>query len=232
MIMIRKSTERGHAMHGWLESRHTFSFADYHDPVHMGFGALRVINEDRVAPGKGFASHSHRDMEIVSYVLEGALEHRDSMGNGSVIHPGDVQLMRAGTGVTHSEYNHSSNDPVHFLQIWIQSERDNLEPAYEQLHFPLEERRNVLRCVASPDGRKSSLRLHQDVTIHATVLETGKTTTHALALGRQAWLQMARGRAYINGVEVAQGDGVAVRDESGVEIRAESPSEILLFDLA
>jgi len=232
MITIRKSFERGHAQHAWLESRHTFSFAEYHDPAHMGFGALRVINEDKVAPGKGFADHSHRDMEIVSYVLDGALEHRDSMGTGSVIRPGDVQLMRAGTGVTHSEYNHSAADPVHFLQIWILPARTALEPAYAQRHFPVTERRNALRLVASPDGRESSLQIRQDMTMHAAVLEAGKTVTHVLEPGRQAWVQVARGRIRINGQEIAAGDGAAIRDEKQIEIRGESPAEVLLFDLA
>jgi len=232
MIEIRKSADRGHAAHGWLESRHTFSFADYHDPRHMGFRALRVINEDRVEPGKGFATHSHRDMEIVSYVLEGALEHRDSMGNGSVIRPGDVQLMRAGTGVTHSEYNESRQSPVHFLQIWVLPDRQGLEPAYGQRHFSVEQRRNTLRLVVSPDGRDSSLRIHQDVAIYAVVLEAGTTVTHSLAPGRHAWVQVARGEALLNGVRMEEGDGAAASDEVALEIRAQNASEFLLFDLA
>jgi len=231
-IIIRKSTDRGHAMHGWLESRHTFSFAEYHDPRHMGFGALRVLNEDRVQPGEGFGAHSHRDMEIVSYVLDGALEHDDSMGNGSVIRPGDVQLMRAGTGVTHSEYNQSRTNPVHFLQVWILPDRQGLDPAYEQLHFSVEQRRNTLTLVASTDGRDSSLTIHQDVAIHASVLETGGSVSHGLAPGRRAWVQLARGQARINGVAVGEGDGAAVRNEHVIEIAADSPSEFLLFDLA
>jgi redox-sensitive bicupin YhaK (pirin superfamily) len=232
MITIRKSADRGQASHGWLESRHTFSFADYHDPKHMGFGPLRVINEDRVAPAKGFAAHSHRDMEIVSYVLDGALEHSDSMGNGSVIRPGDVQLMRAGTGVTHSEYNESKDTPVHFLQIWILPDRAGLEPAYAQQHFPVEQRLNTLRLVASMDGRESSLPIHQNISMYATVLEAGKSVSHALAAGREAWVQMASGSARINRVDVEAGDGASVRDERALEIVAESPSEILLFDFA
>ena len=188
MIKIRKAQERGHAQHGWLESYHTFSFADYYDPQHMGFRTLRVINEDRVQPGNGFGSHSHQDMEIVSYILEGALEHRDSMGNGSVIHPGDVQLMRAGTGVTHSEFNHSSEKLVHFLQIWILPDHKGLTPAYEQRHFPPEQRRNFLRLVASRDGRDGSVRIHQDISLYAAILEPGQAVNHALAMGRNAWV--------------------------------------------
>ncbi len=232
MITIRKSADRGHARHGWLDSRHTFSFADYHDPQHMGFGSLRVINEDEVEPGKGFTAHSHRDMEIVSYVLDGALEHRDSMGNGSLIRPGDVQLMRAGTGVTHSEYNPSTEARVHFLQIWILPDRQGLEPAYGQRHFPVDERRNALRLVASADGRDSSLRIHQDIAIYAAILDAGKAVTYALAPGRRAWVQMARGQAAIGGARAAEGDGAAVSDEDAIEITAESPSDVLLFDLA
>lgn len=174
MIKIRKAQERGHAQHGWLDSYHSFSFADYHEPEHMGFRYIRVINEDRVQPGKGFWTHSHQDMEIISYVLEGALEHRDSMGKGSVIRPGDVQLMRAGTGVTHSEYNHSSETLVHFLQIWILPDQKALTPAYEQRHFPTEQRRNVLRLIASRDGREGSLRIHQDVALYATILSRAR----------------------------------------------------------
>jgi redox-sensitive bicupin YhaK (pirin superfamily) len=212
-------------------SRHTFSFADYRDSRHMGFGPLRVINEDRVEPGKGFAAHSHRDMEIVSYVLEGALEHRDSLGNGSVIRPGDVQTMRAGTGVTHSEYNHSRQDWVHFLQIWILPDTPGLPPAYGQQHFSEEERRGTLKLVASRDGRDGSLEIHQDASMYASILDAGSSVKHDLAPGRRAWVQMIRGRAEV-GIRVLDGgDGAAIEDESSVTIRAEQGSELLLFDL-
>jgi len=234
MITIRKSADRGHASHGWLDSRHTFSFADYHDPRHMGFGPLRVINEDRVEPSKGFAAHSHRDMEIVSYVLDGALEHRDSMGTGSVIRPGDVQMMRAGTGVTHSEFNQSSEAPVHFLQIWVLPDRQALEPAYAQASFPVQQRRNTLKLVASDDGRDGSLQISQDFAMYASVLDAGASISHQLAPGRRAWLQIARGRAKIKAtgaeMDVAEGDGAAVTDEHVLEIQADSPTELLLFD--
>jgi redox-sensitive bicupin YhaK (pirin superfamily) len=232
MIRVRKAAERGHAQHGWLDSHHTFSFADYHDPRHMGFRALRVINEDRVQGGKGFASHSHRDMEIVSYVLDGALEHRDSLGTGSVIRPGDVQLMRAGTGVTHSEYNHSIAAVVHFLQIWILPDARGLAPAYEQRNFPVEQRRNALKLVVSRDGRDGSLNIHQDVDMYAAVLDRGTVFAHPLAPGRHAWVQMIVGDVRIGGTRLEQGDGAAVSDEASLEIAVDAPSELLLFDLA
>lgn len=231
MIQVRKSAERGHANHGWLESRHTFSFAGYYDPSFMGFRDLRVINEDRVAPGRGFDTHSHRDMEIVSYVLEGAVEHRDDMGNGSVIEPGDVQLMRAGTGVTHSEYNHSKSESVHFLQIWILPDEEGLQPAYEQRHFPEADRRGRLCVVASRDGREGSVRVHQDVALHTALLDGDDRVRHSLAPGRHAWVQVARGRVRCGGVVLEAGDGAAVSDEAFVELAAEGPSEVLLFDL-
>lgn len=232
MIVVRKSDERGHARHGWLESRHTFSFAEYHDPRHMGFRSLRVINEDRVQPGRGFEKHSHRDMEIVSYVIQGGLEHGDSMGNGSVIRPGDVQLMRAGTGVTHSEFNASADEPVHFLQVWILPDRAGLEPAYEQKHFAAEERRGRLRLVLSGDGRDGSMRIAQDVAVYASLLDAGQAVAHDLGQGRGAWIQLVHGAVVTNGVELTSGDGAAVTDESRLEIRATEPSEFLLFDLA
>lgn len=231
MIQVRKAHERGHARHGWLESYHTFSFAGYSDPRYMGFRALRVINEDRVEPGKGFGAHSHQDMEIISYVLDGALEHQDSIGNGSVIRSADIQLMRAGTGVTHSEYNPSSEELVHFLQIWILPDEMGLAPAYEQRHFPAEERRNVLRLVASRDGREGSLRLHQDAALYATLLDKGQSVTHGLAEGRHAWVQVARGRAHLNGIRLEEGDGAAVSNETTIEIAGDGPAEILVFDL-
>lgn len=232
MIVVRKSDERGHARHGWLESRHTFSFAEYHDPRHMGFRSLRVINEDRVQPGRGFERHSHRDMEIVSYVIRGGLEHGDSMGNGSVIRPGDVQLMRAGTGVTHSEFNASADEPVHFLQVWILPDRAGLGPAYEQKHFPAKERRGCLRLVLSADGRDGSMRIAQDVAVYASLLEAGQSVTHELEAGRGAWIQVVHGALLLDGVELTDGDGAAVTDESRIEIHAIGSSEFLLFDLA
>jgi redox-sensitive bicupin YhaK (pirin superfamily) len=231
MIEIRRSADRGHAMHGWLDSRHTFSFADYHDSRHMGFGPLRVINEDRVEPGKGFAAHSHRDMEIVSYVLSGALEHRDNIGNGSVIRPGDVQMMRAGTGVTHSEYNHSHEEWVHFLQIWIVPDAKGLPPAYGQQHFSEAERSGRLRVVASKDGRDGSLSISQDASIYAAILDEGASVTHELASGRRAWLQVIRGRVEVGGQTLLAGDGAAITGEANVAVRAQQPSEFLLFDL-
>jgi redox-sensitive bicupin YhaK (pirin superfamily) len=232
MITVRKAHERGHARHGWLESFHTFSFAGYHDPEHMGFRDLRVINEDRVQPQRGFATHSHRDMEIVSYVLEGALEHRDSLGTGSVIRPGDVQRMSAGTGVSHSEFNHSASELVHFLQIWILPEREGLAPSYEQKHFAAEERAGALRLVASADGRDGSIRIHQDVELYASLLAAGATLTHTLPPGRHAWLQLARGSCELNGVALEAGDGAALSEETSLRIRSSGDAELLLFDLA
>ncbi len=232
MITVRKANDRGHARHGWLESRHTFSFAGYYDPDQMGYRDLRVINEDRVQPGRGFDAHSHRDMEIVSYVIDGALEHKDSLGNGSVIRPGDVQRMSAGTGVTHSEYNPSRSEPVHFLQIWILPEREGLPPSYEQKHFAEPERRGALRLVASPDGRLGSVRVHQDVALFAGLLEPGGAVAHALAPGRHAWVQLVRGAAAVNGTPLGAGDGAALEGEASVTLRANEPAEVLVFDLA
>jgi hypothetical protein len=235
MIRIRKAQERGHARHGWLESFHTFSFADYHDPEQMGFRALRVVNEDRVQPGRGFGTHSHRDMEIVSYVIAGALEHRDSLGNGSVIRPGDVQRMSAGTGVTHSEYNPSATELVHFLQIWILPERSGLEPSYEQRHFVPDERRGRLRRVASRDGREGSLRLHQDADLYAALLGDGQSVELALRRGRGAWVQVTRGRAALDGADLEAGDGAALVGEAAVRLTgagAGTETDLLVFDLA
>ena len=231
MIEIRKADDRGHAQYGWLESYHTFSFAGYNDTNHSGFRSLRVINEDRVQPGKGFGNHSHRDMEIISYVLEGALEHKDSMGNGSVIRRGDIQLMRAGTGVRHSEFNHSPEEPVHFLQIWILPDEEGLEPGYDQRHFPLERGRNTLRLFASRDGRTASMRVHQNADLYAAVLETGHSVTHSLDDGRYAWVQVARGRVRLNGIPLEEGDGAAVSNETTIEITGIGSAEILVFDL-
>ncbi|MFO7578099.1 MAG: pirin family protein [Pelovirga sp.] len=232
MIRVRKAQERGHADHGWLGSYHTFSFADYYDPQQLGFGALRVINEDRVQPRRGFPTHPHRDMEILTYVLAGALEHRDSMGNGSVIRPGEVQRMSAGTGITHSEFNHSSEEPVHFLQIWILPEKNGAAPGYEQTCFPAAEKRGRLRLIAARDGRDGAVTIHQDVNLYASLLEAGEQVTHALAHGRRAWLQVARGRVSVNGILLEQGDAAAVSATGQLIVRGEEPAEVLLFDLA
>ncbi len=234
MITIRRAEERGHADHGWLDTRHTFSFADYHDPAHMGFGDLRVINEDRVQPGTGFGTHGHRDMEIVSYVLRGELEHRDSMGNGSVVRPGEVQRMSAGTGVRHSERNPSPCEPLHFLQIWILPSEHGLAPGYEQKAFPAEERRGKLRLVASPDGgRDGSVTLHQDARLSIALLAEGERVRHEIAGGRRAWVQVARGELALNGARLRAGDGAAVEDEVALEIEGTSTpaAEVLVFDL-
>jgi len=236
MRFIRRAGDRGFADHGWLKSRHTFSFADYVDPDFMGFRVLRVINEDRVAAGQGFPTHPHRDMEILSYVLDGALEHKDSMGTGSVIRPGDVQRMTAGTGVTHSEYNHSKTEGVHFLQIWIPPNRRGLTPSYEQKSFPEAERRGRFRVIASPDGRDGSVTVHQDASLHSALVTAGETATYETAPGRHVWLQVARGRATLDGEELAQGDGVAIAPDGGeaLVLRLGTPdpvAEILLFDM-
>jgi redox-sensitive bicupin YhaK (pirin superfamily) len=232
MLEIRKSNDRGHAQHGWLDSYHTFSFAGYHDPEFMGFRALRVINEDRVQPGAGFGAHTHRDMEIISYVIEGALEHEDSMGNGSIIRPGELQMMRAGTGVTHSEYNHSKTDRVHFLQIWVIPDEEGLEPAYDQREFPAEERRGRFRLVVSPDGAEDSIRIHQDLSLFATLLEAGQSLQHVLPRARHAWFQVVKGDLTVNGVQLSAGDGLGITEESSLELVASSGSEALLFDLS
>jgi quercetin 2,3-dioxygenase len=231
MITIRRSGERGRANHGWLDSRHTFSFADYHDPSHMGFGALRVINEDRVAPGAGFERHAHRDMEILSYVLEGALEHKDSLGTGSIIRPGDVQRMSAGTGIQHSEFNSSQQDPVHFLQIWILPERRGIAPAYEQKTFALDATER-LPLVASRDGRNGALTVHQDVDVYAGRLATGGSVKHVLRAKRMVWLQVASGEVELNGLNLDTGDGAAVEKVTALLIHARAAAEILLFDMA
>jgi redox-sensitive bicupin YhaK (pirin superfamily) len=231
MITIRKAGDRGHAEHGWLDSRHTFSFADYFDQDQMGFRTLRVINEDRVEPGQGFGTHPHRDMEIISYVLEGALEHKDSMGTSSVIRPGEVQRMSAGTGVLHSEYNPSRAEPVHFLQIWIFPEKKNLKPGYEQKVFPAGERTNRLRLVASRDGRDGSLTIHQDAELYTSLLSKGNAVSHPLGSGRFAWVQVARGSVTLNGEALSTGDGARVSGEKALELKATSNAEVLLFDL-
>jgi redox-sensitive bicupin YhaK (pirin superfamily) len=232
MITIRKANERGHFDFGWLDTYHTFSFSDYHDPNFMGFSDLRVINEDRVARETGFPTHGHRDMEIITYVLEGALQHRDSMGNGSIIRPGDVQRMTAGTGVTHSEANPSATDPVHLLQIWILPATRGLKPGYEQKNFATHEKQNQLRLIASNDGRDGSVTINQDASIFASVLQPDHEVTHTLAPGRNAWLQVARGSVALNGKEMQQGDGAAISDEDRLTLTSREDSEILLFDLA
>ncbi len=234
MISVRKGSERGRSHTDWLESRHTFSFAEYSDPGHMGFGRLRVVNEDIVAPGRGFGRHPHRDMEILSYVLEGALEHGDSMGNGSIIRPGDVQRMSAGTGVIHSERNASAAEPVHFLQIWIEPDTRGILPGYEEKRFTNEQKRNALRLVASRDGRDGSVTVHQDVNLYATVLDPGASVNVALSPGRRAWVQVARGAATVDGQALAQGDGAAIEKASSVSIEGKGPetTEVLVFDLA
>jgi redox-sensitive bicupin YhaK (pirin superfamily) len=232
MIRVRRSAERGHARHGWLDSFHTFSFAGYHDPDHMGFRAIRVINEDRVQPGRGFDTHSHQDMEIVTYVIEGALEHRDSLGNGSVVRPGDVQRMTAGTGIAHSEHNPSDTDLLHLLQIWILPRVEGLAPSYEQKHFPADRRRGTLRLVASPDGREGSVRVHQDVNLYASLLERGTVLKHDIEASRHVWLQVVGGDVGLGDVVLRAGDGAALSGEPALEIQAERPAEVLVFDLA
>jgi quercetin 2,3-dioxygenase len=229
MITIRPAEERGRANFGWLDSRHTFSFGHYHDPKHMGFSDLRVINEDRVAPGGGFPTHGHADMEIISYVLDGALEHRDSIGTGAVIRPGEVQRMTAGAGIRHSEFNHSKKEGVHFLQIWILPERRGIEPGYEQKAFDLD---GTWQLVASRDGRDGSVTVHQDVELWAGRLAAESDVTHRLKPGRSAWVQVARGKASINGKELRAGDGAAVSDELELKLAATAGAEVLLFDLA
>lgn len=232
MFRVRPADERGRSEHDWLDSRHTFSFADYHAPAHMGFGVLRVLNDDRVEPARGFGTHPHRDMEIISYGVEGALEHGDSMGNGSVIRPGDVQRMSAGTGVLHRELNPSKTERVRFLQIWIVPERRGLEPGYEQRAFPASERRGEWRLVASRDARDGSLTVHQDASMYSTLLEPGERVSFPLREGRAAWLQVVRGRVTAGDHALAEGDGAAVTNESEVVIEATDASELLLFELA
>ena len=231
MITVRKSDERGHFDHGWLNTHHTFSFADYYDPQHVRFRTLRVINEDRVKPGEGFGTHPHRDMEIVSYVISGALEHKDSMGNGSVIVPGDVQRMSAGTGVTHSEFNPSDKDPVHFLQIWILPDRTGLKPGYEQKPFPEESKRNRLRLIASQDGREGSVTIHQDASIYACRLSQGDDVVHKLRPARYGWIQVIEGEVALDGQVLQAGDGAALSGESEAKITAKKDAEFLFFDL-
>jgi quercetin 2,3-dioxygenase len=232
MITARHAAERGTANLGWLDSRHTFSFGQYYDPNHMGFGPLRVINEDRVRPGAGFETHGHRDMEIISYVLEGALEHKDSIGNGSVIRPGDMQVMSAGTGIRHSEFNHSKSEPVHFLQIWVLPDRQGLAPRYDQKTFPASEKRGCLRLVGSPDGRDGSIVIHQDTDIYDALRSSGDAVTNNLMTGHKSWVQVVRGSVEVNGAAADAGDGVAVEDEAVLTVMSHADdSEVLVFDL-
>ena len=232
MLTLRRAEERGRADFGWLDSRHSFSFGHYFDPKHMGFGPLRVINDDRVVGGGGFPTHPHADMEIITYVLDGGLEHRDSLGTGSVVRPGDVQRMSAGSGVRHSEFNASKTDPVHFLQIWIVPEKRGLEPSYEQKTFSDADKRGRLRLIGSHDGREGSVTIHQDVDLYATVLAEGQTVRHGLRDGRAAWVQVARGTAMLNGEQLYPGDGVAVGIADTLELTGTSESEILVFDMS
>ncbi|MGE5320767.1 MAG: pirin family protein [Hyphomicrobiaceae bacterium] len=231
MTTLRPSHARGHANHGWLDSYHSFSFANYYDPEHMGVSNLRVINDDTVMPGQGFGTHGHQDMEIVSYVLDGALEHKDSMGNGSLIRPGDIQRMSAGTGVRHSEYNPSRTEPVHFLQIWLVPNRTGVQPGYEQKHFAREDRRGRLVLLVSPDGRDGSLSAHQDGLLYGTLLEAGEAVEHRLATGRRAYVHVARGRVAVNGLPMDTGDGATLDDVTQIRLEGLGQAEVLLFDL-
>ena len=231
MLEVRKSEERGAAHHGWLQSKHSFSFADYYDPRHSGFGPLLVINEDRVAPGAGFGTHGHRDMEIISYVLEGALEHKDSMGTGSVLHYGDVQSMSAGNGVRHSEFNGSKTEQVHFLQIWIQPNVKGIAPSYQEKNIPLAEKQGKLRVIASSDGREGSVLIHQDAALYATILNGDDRVEHTLAAGRLGYVHVVRGQVSVNGVALKGGDALKLSDEARVELAQADNAEVLLFDL-
>ncbi len=230
-LNIRRANERGHADHGWLNSYHTFSFADYYDPAHMGFRSLRVINDDRVAPGQGFGTHPHREMEIFSYVLEGALQHKDSMGNGSVLRPGQIQLMSAGRGVTHSEFNPSRTEPLHFLQIWIQPGQQGLVPSYTEWHPNGEQHDSLKTLVISPDGRNGSAKIHQDAEVYRIRLQPGQTVTHGLKANRGAWLQIAEGSLALKGIDLTTGDGASTEQAGVLTLKASQPTEALLFDL-
>ncbi len=232
MIQVIKAGERGHLDHGWLDTYHTFSFGDYYDPGRMGFRSLRVINDDRVQPGRGFGMHGHRDMEIITYVLDGALEHRDSLGNGAVLRPGELQHMTAGTGVRHSEFNPSDREWVHLYQIWLVPDRKGLPPSYEQKAFPAEKRRGRLRLVASPAGEDGTLTIRQDARLYLATLTAGETAAHALHPGRHAWLQVLRGRAALNGHSLSAGDGAAVSENQELELKGQGEAEVMLFDLA
>ncbi|KGF73515.1 quercetin 2,3-dioxygenase [Neosynechococcus sphagnicola sy1] len=231
MITLRPAQERGHAHHGWLDSFHTFSFASYYDPQHMGFSDLRVINEDRIAAGAGFPNHSHQDMEIVTYVLDGALEHQDSMGNRTIIRPGEVQRMSAGTGVTHSEYNPSPTDAVHLLQIWILPEQLHLQPSYEQKFYPPAEKQGQLRLIASQDGREETVTVHQDMSLYAATLAPDQAVTYEIPSDRRVWLQVVRGAVTVNQSPLQAGDGAGISKERSLQIVGQQPAEFLLFDL-
>jgi redox-sensitive bicupin YhaK (pirin superfamily) len=231
MITLLPSSKRGHADHGWLNSFHTFSFADFYDEKQMGFRNLRVINEDRVAPGQGFGTHGHRDMEIVSYVLEGSLAHKDSMGTGSTIKPGDVQRMSAGTGVTHSEFNASKSEQLHFLQIWLLPAKAGIAPGYEEKNFSAADKQGRLRLIASPDGSDGSVTIHTDAKVYAGLLDAGQSAQLPLAKGRGAWVHVARGEAKVNGRAVSAGDGVALEDEAVLKVEGVQGAEVLVFDL-
>ncbi len=230
-LTLRKANERGHADFGWLNSRHTFSFGQYHDPVHMGFGPLRVINDDKVAGGEGFPAHPHANMEIVTYVLDGGLEHKDSLGTGSVIRPGDVQRMSAGTGIRHSEFNASETEPVHFLQIWIMPERAGVAPGYEQKSFSVADKKGRLRLAGSRTGRDGSVTIRQDVDLYAGVFASGDKVTHDIVDGRIAWVQVARGSVRVNGLDLAEGDGLAIEDVRALELEGIDDAELLVFDM-
>ncbi len=232
MITVRDRNDRGHTKTGWLDSHHTFSFGAYYDPDNMGFGKLRVINDDRIIPGAGFPTHGHRDMEIISYVVSGAVEHKDSMGTGSIIRPGDVQRMSAGTGVTHSEFNPSKDEGARFLQVWITPEQAGLKPSYEQKNFPAHERTDVLRQVVDREGGDGAVKVHQDVSIYATMLTAGSEVTHTIARGRQIWVQVVQGCVNINDTELCEGDGAAVTDETSITLSSQTGAEVLVFDLA
>jgi redox-sensitive bicupin YhaK (pirin superfamily) len=231
MLEVRKSEERGRAHHGWLQSNHSFSFADYVDVKHSGFGPLLVINEDRVAPGRGFGTHGHRDMEIISYVLDGTLAHEDSMGNGSALRYGDVQRMSAGTGVRHSEFNRSSEEPVHFLQIWIEPKFKGIRPSYEEKHFDVESKQGRLRLIVSPDGREGSVQINQDATVYASILNGADAVAHTLAPGRIAYVHVIRGRVSVNGVQLGTGDALKLVAEDAVSLQDAEAAEVLVFDL-
>jgi quercetin 2,3-dioxygenase len=231
MLTVRKAEQRGHANHGWLDTYHTFSFADYHDPSEMGYGPLRVINDDKVEPGQGFGTHGHRDMEIITYVLEGALEHKDNMGNGSIIRPGNVQRMSAGTGVRHSEFNPSRDERVHLLQIWIEPRITGVQPGYEEKQFGPAEKRGRLRLIASPDGRDGSVTIHQDAYVYASLLDGKDAVTHRLASGRRAYIHVARGAVEVNRQKLKGGDGVKIVNEPAIALTEANDAEVLLFDL-
>jgi redox-sensitive bicupin YhaK (pirin superfamily) len=231
MLTLRRSADRGHADHGWLKSAHTFSFAGYHDPANMGFGPLRVINDDFIAPGRGFGTHGHRNMEIITYVLEGAVAHKDDMGNGSVIRPGDVQRMSAGTGIRHSEYNPDAQQQTHLLQIWIEPDKAEVAPSYQEKHFAAEQKRGALRLVASPDGAQGSVSIQQDARLYAGLFDGNESARLDLAAGRRVWLHVARGEVSVNGQRLATGDALAIEGEPAIEIAQGDKAEVLVFDL-